>query len=149
MRFGQRQSKKSDSLWAQRGYARCGVDCRRDRRSGLDLADRVALLGRPDIQSQKSRGIPPDTLFRASKLALTIVAGIGAVVALVVAFRRQRLNEAEHVRQDRATARDETPHARAVPRSPRAHTMTRAPRSAACPLPQGGLAWGLVGTAAA
>lgn len=63
---------------------------------------------RPHLQSQAAKGIGPAALFNAAKLALAVVAGIGGVVALVVAFRRQRLGEADHERQDRATSRDET-----------------------------------------
>lgn len=63
---------------------------------------------RPHLQSQAAKGVGPAALFNAAKLALAVVAGIGGVVALVVAFRRQRLGEADHERQDRATARDET-----------------------------------------
>lgn len=63
---------------------------------------------KPHLRSQAAKGVGPTALFNAAKLALAVVAGIGAVVALVVAFRRQRLGEADHERQDRATARDET-----------------------------------------
>ena len=65
-------------------------------------------FGKPHLQSQHANGVGPGALFNAAKLALAVVAGIGGVVALVVAFRRQRLGEADHERQERATARDET-----------------------------------------
>src|SRR5262245_26807953 len=65
-------------------------------------------FGKPHLQNQHPNGIGPDELFNAAKLALAVVAGIGGVVALVVAFRRQRLGEAEHERQELAVARDET-----------------------------------------
>ncbi|WP_127507179.1 hypothetical protein [Actinoplanes solisilvae] len=41
------------------------------------------------------------------KIALTIVAGIGGVVALVVAYRRQRLHEEENLRSREAARRDQ------------------------------------------
>lgn len=63
---------------------------------------------KPHLQSQAAKGVGPAALFNAAKLALAVVAGIGGVVALVVAFRRQRLGEADHERQERATSRDET-----------------------------------------
>jgi uncharacterized protein YjbI with pentapeptide repeats len=46
--------------------------------------------------------------FDVVKIALTVVAGIGGVVALVVAFRKQHLSEAEHVRQEDAAKREQT-----------------------------------------
>ncbi|GAB3879795.1 pentapeptide repeat-containing protein [Kibdelosporangium lantanae] len=46
--------------------------------------------------------------FDMVKIALTVAAGIGGVVALVVAFRRQHLSEAEHVRQEDAAKRERT-----------------------------------------
>ncbi len=65
-------------------------------------------FGKPSIQDQSANGVGPSMLFNASKLALGVVAGMGGVVALVVATRRQRLGEADHDRQERATNRDET-----------------------------------------
>ncbi|TCO48998.1 pentapeptide repeat-containing protein [Actinocrispum wychmicini] len=46
--------------------------------------------------------------FDLVKIALTIAAGVGGVVALVVAFRKQHLSEAEHVRQEAAAQREQT-----------------------------------------
>ncbi|WP_406034369.1 pentapeptide repeat-containing protein [Nocardioides sp. NBC_00163] len=66
------------------------------------------MFGKPDFQNQSTTGVGPEMLFNASKLALGVVAGMGGVVALVVATRRQRLGEADHGRQERATVRDET-----------------------------------------
>jgi hypothetical protein len=81
--------------------------------AGVAVVGAVLLLlwvsfDKPQLQSLSRSGIGPGALFDSAKLALTVVAGIGGVVGLVVAFRRQRLNEAEHERQERATARDET-----------------------------------------
>ncbi|MFG2108829.1 pentapeptide repeat-containing protein [Micromonospora chersina] len=56
--------------------------------------------GRPKLASLPAGGVEPRTLFDAAKVALTVVAGLGGVVALVVAYRRQGLNEAEHKRED-------------------------------------------------
>ena len=41
---------------------------------------------KPHLQSQAAKGVGPEALFNAAKLALAVVAGIGGVVALVVAF---------------------------------------------------------------
>jgi hypothetical protein len=42
------------------------------------------------------------------KIALTVTGGIGVVVGLTVAYRRQKLGEAEHVRQESSAYRDQT-----------------------------------------
>lgn len=42
------------------------------------------------------------------KIALAVTAGVGGVVALVVAFRKQHLSEAEHIRQEDAARRENT-----------------------------------------
>ena len=81
--------------------------------AGLSIVGITLMLlwisfGRPHLQNQSADGVGPGGLFDAAKLALAVVAGIGGVVALVVAFRRQRLGEADHERQERMTARDET-----------------------------------------
>lgn len=81
--------------------------------AGLSVVGVTLLLlwlsfGKPHLQSQSADGVGADALFKAAKLALAVVAGIGGVVALVVASRRQRLGEADHERQERAAARDET-----------------------------------------
>src|SRR5690606_34616072 len=44
----------------------------------------------------------------ALKFAGGLVLGVGGSVALVVAYRRQRLGEEEHLRQDQASLRDRT-----------------------------------------
>lgn len=75
--------------------------------SGILLALWIT-FGKPPIQDRSADGIGPAILFNASKLALGVVAGMGGVVALVVATRRQRLGEADHDRQEQATVRDET-----------------------------------------
>ncbi len=64
-------------------------------------------FGRPRLHSAAG-GIDPSTLFDALKIALAFVAGIGGVVALVVAYRRQRLSEAEHVRAELGARREDT-----------------------------------------
>lgn len=53
---------------------------------------------------------PPDSAGRIEllKITLAVPAGIGAVVALVVASRKQHLSEAEHGRQEDAARREDT-----------------------------------------
>ncbi len=62
-------------------------------------------LGSPDF-----RGGPlnPRERLELIKIALAVTGGIGGVVALVVAYRRQRLNEAEHRLKEVEHRRDET-----------------------------------------
>ncbi|WP_229403986.1 hypothetical protein [Micromonospora sp. NBRC 110038] len=83
---------------------------------GLTFAVAVAagallwqVLGQPTIGTAPGSppvGAPAPTVWsmqealEAVKTVLTIVAGIGAVVALTVAYRRQRLNEVEAHRED-------------------------------------------------
>ncbi|TCB93515.1 hypothetical protein E0H26_22400 [Micromonospora zingiberis] len=68
--------------------------------AGVTLYVLWLLYQRPKLASISASGVDPKTLFDASKVALTIVGGIGGVVALVVAYRRQRLNEVEHNREN-------------------------------------------------
>jgi hypothetical protein len=62
--------------------------------------------GRPTVRQvdSVSLGAAADAL----KFAGGMVLGVGGAVALVVAYRRQRLGEAEHQRQDEASDRDRT-----------------------------------------
>ncbi len=53
-------------------------------------------LGRPDFRGGT---LNPRERLELIKIALAVTGGIGGVVALVVAYRRQQLNEAEHLRE--------------------------------------------------
>lgn len=55
-------------------------------------------LGQPSIQPPGPW--TPDDSFNLAKIVLAVVGGIGGVVALVVAYRRQRLGEAAELRED-------------------------------------------------
>lgn len=55
------------------------------------------VAGRPRLPATTSLQI--DDLFGGIKIALAVVAGIGGVVALVVAYRRQRLGESAETRE--------------------------------------------------
>jgi hypothetical protein len=63
----------------------------------------LLLLGSPSLHSQGS--LPLADLLDLIKLALAAIAGVGGTVALVVAYRRQRVAEAgsrlEHAKEDR------------------------------------------------
>lgn len=61
------------------------------------LAGLWALLDMPRISAVGP--LKPADIYDAVKIALTVVAGVGGVVALVVAYRRQRLNEASEARE--------------------------------------------------
>jgi hypothetical protein len=52
-------------------------------------------------------GFPVQDRYALVKIALTVTAGVGGIVALTVAYRRQRLGEADHRRQDVAADRDQ------------------------------------------
>jgi len=62
-------------------------------------------LGRPDFRGGT---LNPRERLELIKIALAVTGGIGGVVALVVAYRRQRLNEAEHRLKEVEHRRDET-----------------------------------------
>jgi hypothetical protein len=64
------------------------------------------LLGQPTIKSEPD-SLEPSVLIELVKVALALVAGLGGVLALVVAYRRQRLGEAEHNRQEAAARRED------------------------------------------
>jgi uncharacterized protein YjbI with pentapeptide repeats len=53
-------------------------------------------LGSPDFRGGT---LNPREWLELIKIALAVTGGIGGVVALVVAYRRQRINEAEHLRE--------------------------------------------------
>jgi hypothetical protein len=57
----------------------------------------LALLGVHSFQHQEN--VSSTTLFDLVKLAFAVVAGIGGLVALVVAYRKQRLTEAAELRE--------------------------------------------------
>ncbi|WP_157876492.1 pentapeptide repeat-containing protein [Streptomyces sp. Root264] len=55
------------------------------------------MLGAPQVQV--SGPLKPGDTYDAIKIALAVVAGVGGVVALVVAYRRQHLSEATELRE--------------------------------------------------
>ncbi|HEU4423148.1 MAG TPA: hypothetical protein VFR67_11500 [Pilimelia sp.] len=57
-------------------------------------------LGQPRLGTAAGGVLTPSGVFDGVKIALAVVGGIGAVVALVVAYRRQRFAEREHERED-------------------------------------------------
>lgn len=63
------------------------------------------LLGQPDL---RAGGFEARDRLDIVKIALATVAGVGGVVALVVAYRKQRLNEAEDRRKEADSARENT-----------------------------------------
>jgi uncharacterized protein YjbI with pentapeptide repeats len=65
-------------------------------------------LGRPRLSPPKPGPLAPEDLYNGVKLALAVVAGVGGVVALVVAYRRQRFAEREHDRAEAAMDREAT-----------------------------------------
>lgn len=65
----------------------------------------LILLGFPGIQQQHK--IPISTFFDVLKLSFGAVAGMGASVALVMAYRRQRVAEAENRLSEAASRRDD------------------------------------------
>ncbi|MBW6433085.1 hypothetical protein KZ829_04920 [Actinoplanes hulinensis] len=65
------------------------------------------LLGRPELP-ETGTALSVADLYSGLRISLAVVAGAGGVVALVVAYRRQRFNEAQHVVSTRANAREET-----------------------------------------
>ncbi|CAM3196913.1 pentapeptide repeat-containing protein [Mycobacterium simiae] len=62
-------------------------------------------LGRPRV-ARNANEIPTEVFLDLLKLSLTIVAGVGGIVALVVAYRKQRLGEAQHQREESAARRE-------------------------------------------
>jgi uncharacterized protein YjbI with pentapeptide repeats len=65
-------------------------------------------LGEPRLAPSKQGALTPSDVYDGIKIALTVVGGIGGVVALVVAYRKQRYAEREHLRQEAAAAREDT-----------------------------------------
>lgn len=65
-------------------------------------------LGQPRLSPPTPGPLKPSDLYNGIKLALAVVAGIGGVVALVVAYRRQRFAEREHHRAEAAVVREDT-----------------------------------------
>ncbi len=59
-----------------------------------------AFLGEPKLSPRDTRPMGTEELYDGVKIALSVVAGIGGVVALVVAYRRQSYTEAESSRED-------------------------------------------------
>jgi hypothetical protein len=64
------------------------------------------VLGRPHIAAHEPQ-LPTDVFLDLLRISLTIVAGVGGIVALVVAYRKQRLGEAQHQREDSAARRED------------------------------------------
>jgi hypothetical protein len=65
-------------------------------------------LGRPSLHPRQRGLLNPSEIYDGIKIALTVVAGIGGVIALVVAYRKQRLAEREHVRAEGTARREDT-----------------------------------------
>ncbi|WP_157625764.1 hypothetical protein [Mycobacterium sp. 155] len=66
----------------------------------------------PSAQPPSSPQAPPNELpvdvsLDLLRISLTVVAGVGGIVALVVAYRKQRLGEAQHQREDSAARRED------------------------------------------
>jgi hypothetical protein len=66
------------------------------------------LLGRPKLAPRSPGPLTPTDMYDGIKIALTVVGGIGGVIALVVAYRRQRFSEREHARADATARREDT-----------------------------------------
>ncbi|MGS2616583.1 hypothetical protein ACVCAH_18955 [Micromonospora sp. LZ34] len=65
------------------------------------------LLGRPKL-AVSGAALSVSDFYAGLRISLAVVAGLGAVVALVVAYRRQRFNEAQHFLSKAAEAREST-----------------------------------------
>ncbi len=66
----------------------------------------LAILGFPGIEHKDT--VPVDTLLNVLKLVFAVVAGAGALVALVMGYRRQRVAEAQNVLAKEAGEREHT-----------------------------------------
>lgn len=66
------------------------------------------ILGEPKFAPSHPGPLTPTDIYDGIKIALTVVGGIGGVIALVVAYRRQRYGEREHARAEAAAAREDT-----------------------------------------
>lgn len=73
--------------------------------SGL-LVGGLWIAGFPKLQHDDA--VQANTIFEMIKISLAVVAGVGGVVALVVAYRRQRVMEIGNARSDREDARNHT-----------------------------------------
>lgn len=58
------------------------------------------LLGEPKLAPARPGPLTPTDIYDGIKIALTVVGGIGGVIALVVAYRKQRYSETAHARED-------------------------------------------------
>lgn len=58
------------------------------------------LLGQPALRPPATGPATTQDKFDGLKIALTVVGGIGGVIALTVAYRKQRLGEAAERRED-------------------------------------------------
>ncbi|MEU4770320.1 pentapeptide repeat-containing protein [Actinosynnema sp. NPDC023794] len=58
------------------------------------------LLGRPPLGPSVPIDFNAENRYRLLTIALTVTGGIGGVTALVIAYRKQRLGEADHARED-------------------------------------------------
>jgi hypothetical protein len=65
------------------------------------------VLNKPSLPPQ-GRILNAGEVYSAIKLALAVVAGVGGVVALVVAYRKQRLGEDEHLLARAGSRREDT-----------------------------------------
>lgn len=64
------------------------------------------VLGRPHLAPAGNQ-LPTEVFLDLLKISLTVVAGVGGIVALVVAYRKQRLGEAQHQREELASKRED------------------------------------------
>ncbi|WP_235564994.1 pentapeptide repeat-containing protein [Modestobacter sp. Leaf380] len=71
---------------------------------GLATVGIWLVYGRPDFQQVDA--VSPGGALDAIKVSAGLVAGVGAAVALVVAYRKQRLGEEEHRLQEESSQRD-------------------------------------------
>lgn len=90
---GRRELERSAGLWPIRTALTVATAA---ALTGLALmmVGVLAMLGFPHLESAKS--LPPNLLLDVLKFVLGTVAGVGALFALVMAYRRQRLAEDAH-----------------------------------------------------
>ncbi|MEU3170354.1 pentapeptide repeat-containing protein [Streptosporangium sp. NPDC006930] len=72
----------------------------------------LGLLGFPALTPVGQQGLPLSRLLDLLKLSFAVVAGIGGVIALVVAYRKQKVTEAAEHRQQTAELRADEAHRR-------------------------------------
>ncbi|GAA0441392.1 hypothetical protein Acor_72740 [Acrocarpospora corrugata] len=75
--------------------------------AGLLLAS-LWVMGFPALAAVGTAGLPLARLLDLVKLSFGIIAGVGGTIALVVAYRRQKVLEAAERRQQRAERREDT-----------------------------------------